>query len=96
MPDTRNPHTTAQGRGTGSLHLVHAPEPRTPGRRLAALTEEQIALLQAALSYWERAVADTSYDPQVEEWARTHRTETSASTAAIHKVLATSTPETDW
>lgn len=41
-------------------------------RRTVELTEGQITVLQAALDCWERAMRDTSYDPQVEEWARTH------------------------
>ena len=74
-----------------------APVPRTPRRRLVALTDAQIAFLQAALSYWERSISDTSYDPQVEEWARTHRTATAGEGAtAIRRALATSVPETDW
>jgi hypothetical protein len=84
---------------------VHAANERAPSldgtrprrrRRLAALTDEQIALLQAALSYWERSTADTSYDPQVGEWARTHSTGTGATAAAIRKALASSTWESDW
>jgi hypothetical protein len=78
-----------------SFRRLHAPEPKAH-RRLVRLTSEQIALLQATLAYWERAIADTSYDPQVQEWARTHRTETGASVAAIRKALAASSPETDW
>jgi hypothetical protein len=84
---------------------LQAPSERAPSvaymsprqrRRLAALTSEQIALLQAALSCWERSIADTSYDPQVGEWARTHRTETGASVSAIRKALGSSTWESDW
>jgi hypothetical protein len=36
------------------------------------LTEEQITVPKAALDCWERAVRDTSSDPQIEEWARAH------------------------
>ena len=86
----------SQGDGTSVLRAVPAPEPSTPRRRLVALTDEQIAVLQAALSYWERAVADTSYDPQVGEWARTHRTETGTNAAAVRKALTASAPDSDW
>jgi hypothetical protein len=54
---------------------AHAPLGRFPRdvRRTVELTEEQITVLKAALDCWERAIRDTSYDPQVEEWARTPR-----------------------
>lgn len=77
------------------LRLVHDVEPRIH-RRLVSLTDDQIALVQGALAYWDRTVADTSYDPQVGEWARTHGTETRESVAAISRALTTSSPETDW
>lgn len=83
--------------GSGPPSHALAPGPRTPRRRLVALTDAQITFLKAALSYWERSIADTSYDPQVEEWARTHRTAaTGESAAAVRKALATSVPESDW
>lgn len=93
--DRRREAAQAGGEGIRALRAVGAFEPR-PHRRLAALTEEQIALLQVALAHWERTVADTSYDPQVQDWARTHATATAASVAAIGRALANSSPESDW
>ncbi len=92
----RESNTTKRGQRDGALRLVQTADRTAPRRRLAALTDEQIAFLQAAVPFWERSIADTSYDPQVGEWARTHRTETRASAAAIRKALASSTPESDW
>ena len=84
-----------RGERDAFLRLVHVAEPRVH-RRLVALTDDQISFVQGALAYWDRSVADTSYDPQVQEWARTHGTETEASVAAISRALETSTAETDW
>jgi hypothetical protein len=93
----RESNDIKRGEGSGLPSQTLTPAPRTPRRRLAALTDAQIRFLQAALSYWERSIADTSYDPQVEEWARTHRTAaTGESAAAIREALATSVPESDW
>lgn len=77
------------------LRLVHVADPRVH-RRLVSLTDDQIALVQGALAHWDRSVADTSYDPQVGEWARTHGTGTRESVAAISQALETSTVEIDW
>ncbi len=60
-------------------------------KRIVELTEEQITLLQTSLDYWETAIGDTGYDPQVQEWARTHDTETEKNVAAIREALANST-----
>ena len=80
---------TAHGRATRSREVDAT-------RRLVYLTDEQIAVLKAALGHWERAIADTSYDPQVEEWAPTHTTETGKRAAAIAQALAAARPESDW
>jgi hypothetical protein len=75
---------TAQGRPTRSTrHLVY-------------LTRDEIAFLKAALAHWETANADTSYDPQVQEWARTHKTETETRAASVARALAAGRPEADW
>ena len=56
-------------------------------RRTVELTDEQITVLNAALDCWERAVRDTSYDPQVEEWARTHPSDPERIAAPIREAL---------
>lgn len=86
-----------RGEGSGPPSHAGGPGQSTSRRRLVALTDAQITFLQAALSYWERSIADTSYDPQVEEWSRTHRTATTGDrAAATRRALATSVPESDW
>ncbi len=58
--------------------------------RRVELTEAQIAFIRLSLDLAGRAIHDTSYDPQVQEWARTHRTDTEAKIAAIREALAKS------
>jgi hypothetical protein len=58
------------------------------GGRMVELTQGQIAFLRLALDYAQRAIDDTSYDPQVQEWARTHGTDTAATIAALREALA--------
>jgi hypothetical protein len=60
-------------------------------KRIVELTDEQISLLQISLDHWEAAIRDTGYDPQVQEWARTHDTETEKNIGAIREALANST-----
>jgi hypothetical protein len=57
-------------------------------KRTVELTEEQIAFLRLSLDYAQRAIDETSYDPQVQEWARTHGTDTAATIAALREALA--------
>jgi hypothetical protein len=57
------------------------------------LTEEQITVPKAALDCWERAVRDTSSDPQVEEWARAHPSDPERLTAPIRDALTQRSPK---
>ena len=61
-------------------------------RRTVELTDEQIAVLRTALDCWDRAVRDTSYDPQVGEWARAHPSDPERITAPIRNALAAGKP----
>ena len=77
------------------LRTAHG-RPTRSTKRLVYLTEDEIALLKAALAHWERTIADTSYDPQVQEWARTHKNETETRAATVARALASGRPEADW
>jgi hypothetical protein len=57
-------------------------------KRTVELTAAQIAFLCTALDYSERVIRDTSYDPQVEEWARRHPSDPGETIAAIREALA--------
>ncbi|MDQ3241834.1 MAG: hypothetical protein M3515_01605 [Actinomycetota bacterium] len=61
--------------------------------RTVELTEEQIVFLQTALDASERALRDPSYDPQVQEWASRHATDSLDTVARIRHALANSSPE---
>jgi hypothetical protein len=62
---------------------------------MVELTEAQIAFIDLSLDYADQAIRDSSYDPQVSEWARTHGTDTEATVAAIREALAKSSSATD-
>lgn len=62
---------------------------------IVELTEAQIAFISLSLDYADQAIHDTSYDPQVQEWARTHGTDTGATIAAIREALAKSSGAAD-
>ena len=57
------------------------------------LTQAQIDFIGLALDYANQSIHDTSYDPQVQEWARTHGTDTEATIAAIREALAKSSQQ---
>ena len=59
-------------------------------KRTVELTAAQIAFLRRALDYSEHVMRDTSYDPQVEEWARKHPSDPGETIAAIRDALANS------
>jgi len=61
-------------------------------KRTVELTEEQVTVMRASLECWERAVRDTSYDPQLQEWARTHSGDPERTAAAIRDALAKGSP----
>jgi hypothetical protein len=62
---------------------------------IVELTEAQIAFIDLSLDYADQAIHDTSYDPQVQEWARTHGTDTEATIVAIREALAKSSSAPD-
>jgi len=59
-------------------------------KRTVELTATEITFLLTALDYAERTLRDTSYDPQVEEWARMHPSDPGKTIAAIRNALANS------
>ena len=67
----------------------HEPDARTDREttHTVELTAEQIAFLHAALDDAERASADTSYDPQVQDWAIQHPSGAGETIAAIREAL---------
>ena len=71
-------------------HVLLAERPEV--KRTVDLTEEQIAVVRAALDCWERAIRDSSHDPQVQEWARTHPSDPGRTSAAIREALERSSP----
>ena len=69
-------------------------EPHEPGARTdrettctVELTAEQIAFLHTALDDAERTSGDTSYDPQVQDWAKQHPSGAGETIAAIRQAL---------
>lgn len=52
------------------------------------LTQKEIAFLRTALDDSERTLGEPSYDPQVQEWARRHATDSRETLAGIRAALA--------